>query len=457
MLPTLTEVSRASLLCGALRGGGQDAERDGFAALARAHGLAGAPLFHKRPLDSTRPGLRHRGRRGRRDRRRRTQTPGHLRAEQRSTTRSTGPIPAGPRGEPTTVKHLRPLLDRARNAGRDGHPHRRPRARHRAPPGDASARTPECRAAGPRPATPPAGDGEILVSGHRVLLHDGTAVLAVDENLRYGPLKSGYHGGAFARRGRRSGHGPGAGRGSRGCRPGPRPAAGTRLVARPGYGRACCPGARLRTRDIRAFGRAHYEPLRDHSGPSQAPGRDDGDVVRRARSRYPGQRARIPACGGTLGRAGDTTRLTTAESGAARVLKSPVYTAQKKSAGRVSVTDQQVARAAVGAARRAWPPACPGGGRDRAAGRARAAARRGAARPAAAERRGLRGAARRRRRRDAASWTTRCSRSSTVSERDRSAISASPPRGHRRAAAWHRARERARPAGRRPGPVHARA
>jgi hypothetical protein len=32
--------------------------------------------------------------------------------------------------------------------------------------------------------------------GRLVLLHDGSAVLAVDENLRYGPAKSGYHGGA---------------------------------------------------------------------------------------------------------------------------------------------------------------------------------------------------------------------------------------------------------------------
>ena len=29
-----------------------------------------------------------------------------------------------------------------------------------------------------------------------MLLHDGRAVLAVDEQLRYGPLKAGYHGGA---------------------------------------------------------------------------------------------------------------------------------------------------------------------------------------------------------------------------------------------------------------------
>ena len=28
-----------------------------------------------------------------------------------------------------------------------------------------------------------------------MLLHDGRAVLAVDEHLRYGPLKAGYHGG----------------------------------------------------------------------------------------------------------------------------------------------------------------------------------------------------------------------------------------------------------------------
>ena len=48
-----------------------------------------------------------------------------------------------------------------------------------------------------------------------------------------------------------------------------------------------------------------------------------------------------------------------------------------------------------------------------------------------------------------------CCGSSTVSERDRPAISAPPPRGHRRAAARHRARQRARPARGRPRPVHA--
>ena len=46
-----------------------------------------------------------------------------------------------------------------------------------------------------RAAIEPAGDGEVLVTGRRVLLHDGRAVLAVDEHLRFGPLKAGYHGG----------------------------------------------------------------------------------------------------------------------------------------------------------------------------------------------------------------------------------------------------------------------
>ena len=41
VLPTLTEVSRASLLCGELRTGGQDVERRGYDALTRACRPAG--------------------------------------------------------------------------------------------------------------------------------------------------------------------------------------------------------------------------------------------------------------------------------------------------------------------------------------------------------------------------------------------------------------------------------
>jgi len=49
-----------------------------------------------------------------------------------------------------------------------------------------------------RPVDAGVDEDEVLVSGPRVLTDDHRAVLAVDENLRYGPLKAGYHGGASA-------------------------------------------------------------------------------------------------------------------------------------------------------------------------------------------------------------------------------------------------------------------
>ena len=194
MLPTLTEVSRASLLCGELRRGGQDVERNGYAALARAHGLNDDEPFHKRPLDSARPGFA---------------IADNVAAAITDVTRY--PLvtcvlnsiddaldrsdPGGTAWGADTVKHLDPLLDRARHAGRiviltadHGHVIERRQGTQRPHADTSSSRS---RGAG----TPP-GDGEVLVTGERVLLHDGTAVLAVDENLRYGPLKAGYHGGA---------------------------------------------------------------------------------------------------------------------------------------------------------------------------------------------------------------------------------------------------------------------
>jgi hypothetical protein len=95
------------------------------------------------------------------------------------------------------VKHLDPLLERARYAGRTviltadhGHVIERRQGTQRPYPDMSSSRS--------RGASTPPGDGEVLVTGERVMLHDRTAVLAVDENLRYGPMKSGYHGGASA-------------------------------------------------------------------------------------------------------------------------------------------------------------------------------------------------------------------------------------------------------------------
>ncbi|TDB86012.1 BREX-2 system phosphatase PglZ, partial [Micromonospora fluostatini] len=47
-----------------------------------------------------------------------------------------------------------------------------------------------------RPAVTEAGDGELLFTGSRVALGDGRVVLPWREEIRYGPRKAGYHGGA---------------------------------------------------------------------------------------------------------------------------------------------------------------------------------------------------------------------------------------------------------------------
>lgn len=190
-LPTLTEHSRAALLCGRLTSGGQDRERAGYQALTTAHGLR-AQLFHKKALDGSRPG----------------QAVANVVAAALDDIEGTRLVtcvlnaiddaldrsdPDGTHWDLGAVKHLRPLLERARVAGRSvvltadhGHVIERRQGRQRPDPGMTSGRS--------RGALPPAGDGEVLVTGRRVV--GGSAVLAVDETLRYGPLKAGYHGGA---------------------------------------------------------------------------------------------------------------------------------------------------------------------------------------------------------------------------------------------------------------------
>jgi PglZ domain len=193
-LPTVTDVSRASLLCGQLRTGGRDTERSGFAALADAHDLRGAPLFHKGPLDSARPGYAVADDVATAivDVTRNSLVTCVLNTVDDALDRSDA---GGIAWSADTVKHLAPLLDLARHAGRiviltadHGHIVERRQGTQRPHPVLSSSRS--------RAASTPAGDGEMLFSGPRVLTPEGTAVLAVDENLRYGPLKSGYHGGA---------------------------------------------------------------------------------------------------------------------------------------------------------------------------------------------------------------------------------------------------------------------
>lgn len=193
VLPTLTRVSRASLFCGELQVGEQQVEQTGFAALTGALGI-GSRLFHKKDLDTSRPGH-------------------ELAAEVAAAVDDVDRLPlvacvlntiddALDRSDPGgtdwnlgTIRHLRPLLDRARLAGRvvvmtsdHGHVIERRAGTGRTFPDTSSGRS---RAA----SSGPAGEGEVLVEGRRVLDHGGRAVLAVDELLRYGPIKAGYHGG----------------------------------------------------------------------------------------------------------------------------------------------------------------------------------------------------------------------------------------------------------------------
>lgn len=192
VLPSVTEASRASLLAGRLTTGQQDAERRHFADLTRAHGLEGAPLFHKKNLDSARPGfaLADDVRVAIADTERHQLVACVLNTIDDALDRTD---PGGTDWGAETVKHLAPLLRWARDAGRlvvitsdHGHVVERRQGVQRGTGLGARYRT-----AGGVPE-----DDEVLVQGPRVLTEDHRAILAVNERLRYGPLKAGYHGGA---------------------------------------------------------------------------------------------------------------------------------------------------------------------------------------------------------------------------------------------------------------------
>lgn len=194
VLPSVTECSRASLLCGTLTRGEQAAELSGYASMVAAHALGGTSLFHKKILESSRLGFAVSDA---------VRTAVDDVAGQRLVTCVLNTIddaldrsdPAGTTWTADAVKHLVPVLQRAREAGRTvvitsdhGHIVERRLGRQRSYPGATSARY--------RPVVAPVADDEVEVSGERVLTDDHRAVLAVSERLRYGPLKAGYHGGA---------------------------------------------------------------------------------------------------------------------------------------------------------------------------------------------------------------------------------------------------------------------
>jgi hypothetical protein len=191
-VPSVTAVSRASLLSGKLVTGGQDQERSGFAAF---WGRRKSALFHKADL---------------------APQPGRSLAAQVSDA-ITAPdtvigvvlnaiddtLDAGKTGGPhwtvDEITYLRPVLDEARRAGRPviltaDHGHVLDR-------GEAISAGP-AESARYRPGK--AGPGEISIHGPRVLVPGldaqaearGQVVAAVDEGIHYTPRKAGYHGGA---------------------------------------------------------------------------------------------------------------------------------------------------------------------------------------------------------------------------------------------------------------------
>ncbi|HEX5540181.1 MAG TPA: BREX-2 system phosphatase PglZ, partial [Micromonospora sp.] len=184
-LPTVTEVSRCSLLSGRIKAGGQSTELSAF-----QQRFPGCPLLHKKDLrapagvaldSEVRAALDH------------PDTP--VVAAVVNTIDD-----ALDKGEPGTIiwgqeniSAVRDLLAVAQDrvviiVSDHGHVIDRGPEGVIRPGGDGGNRW--------RPATSPPGDGEIAVSGSRVALGGGAVVLPWREELRYGPRKAGYHGGA---------------------------------------------------------------------------------------------------------------------------------------------------------------------------------------------------------------------------------------------------------------------
>lgn len=201
VLPSITETSRASLLCGQLTRGTQAAEQTGYTDLTTQAGKISAKLFHKKGVDTTAAGwsVSHEVGDALDDPELRLVTV-VLNTIDDALDRSD---PGGITWTADTVKHLEPLLARAAAAGRTvvltadhGHIVERRHGTQRTYPGASAARW--------RPATGTVEGGEVVeegeveVCGPRVLTEGHRAVLAVDDTLRYGPLKAGYHGGASA-------------------------------------------------------------------------------------------------------------------------------------------------------------------------------------------------------------------------------------------------------------------
>ncbi|MGB0972006.1 MAG: BREX-2 system phosphatase PglZ, partial [Mycobacterium sp.] len=200
VLPTLTQRSRCSLLCGELREGGEGPERSGFLSLLRhaqleATGGVVPPIFHKKALDAVPSGAK-------------------LATEVRNAVADVEhqPLvavvlnyvddtlhhtdPGGTDWTLDTITYLGPLCHAAKNAGRtlvitSDHGHIIEYG--------TSAKVQRDNTYGQRAhgdLTHVDVDREVVVTGPRVLTETQQVVLAVDETIRYGARNAGYHGGA---------------------------------------------------------------------------------------------------------------------------------------------------------------------------------------------------------------------------------------------------------------------
>lgn len=186
-LPSITNVSRASLLCGALSSGGQDIESRGF---ADHPALKGGILFHKDEVGATGGELS-----------------GALRKELRSEKRRVvgaivnvvddslaGPEQLAIRWTLAEMPVVHALLNEAKEAGRvivmvSDHGHVFDRASEMKRFEKASDRF-------RLPVTGAPSAGELLVSGTRVRVEGGAYIAPISEAIRYVPnRRRGYHGG----------------------------------------------------------------------------------------------------------------------------------------------------------------------------------------------------------------------------------------------------------------------
>jgi hypothetical protein len=190
MLPSVTTASRAALLTGEPAAGGQAVEIAGFAAFWQRHRRTGL-LFHKGQIGGVE---------------------GHRLAPELLEALAGEDVVGvvlntiddaldhGQEGERTSwrlrdISHLLDLLNAARGYGRpvmlvSDHGH----VLDRSPQGQGPVSVPGAKRARWRTGQP--GEGEVELSGPRVLEEGGTIVAPWREDIRYTPRKAGYHGGA---------------------------------------------------------------------------------------------------------------------------------------------------------------------------------------------------------------------------------------------------------------------